>query len=284
MKIVKFNRLTPQLKQEIEILVSIVNKHDGTRASMKLDNSIQYYPEMDNLYLGYEGDTLVSAIKCFSILPATIELSGYTHPEYRGKGFFKQLLIQVYHEARAYGYEDVWHIIDTGSEIGIEWTLRKGLAYQKTEVVMSLVNYSSNKGPQGLFLKQFEDIELPVLIQLHEELFKLKRIFAEKYLNKVMNFKDKFFYALMDREHILGIGGIYYENEKAILYGIGIRERFRGNGYSKVLIDALIEEARNKGYCKIELEVDQDNQVAYRLYKNIGFVDLYAAASYREVL
>ena len=133
-------------------------------------------------------------------------------------------------------------------------------------------------------MKRAEEVELPVLVALHDELFGLSEKDSEKYLKKVMDFSDKDFYFMMDENSIIGLGGIYRDGGKAVLFGFGIRERFRGKGYSKVLIGELIDIARGLGFCEIELEVDQDNHRAYNLYKNAGFVEYYSMSYYRAIL
>ncbi len=281
----KMKILDASTKSLIEEMVGICNQNDGTRGEIKLDNSIQYYPEMNNLFVAFEDEKMVCVIRLSSLFKNSVELSGYTHPDYRDGGIFKRLLNEVFEEARCFQFHELLYVIDSDSITGIDWARKKSLIYQNTEVTMRLVNYSSlDKCKYEVFLKKVEDIELPVLVALHQELFKLSYEDSEKYLKKVMNYSQKDFYLMMDANAIIGLGGIYREDEKAILFGIGIRTMFRGKGYSKVLIGKLVNLARKQGYYDIELEVDQDNQKAYNLYKNIGFVDYFSMSYYRETL
>jgi GNAT superfamily N-acetyltransferase len=52
-----------------------------------------------------------------------------------------------------------------------------------------------------------------------------------------------------------------------------VRERFRGRGIGRLLLDATIAEWRLRGGHQIELEVSYDRTVARRLYEAAGFVD-----------
>jgi ribosomal protein S18 acetylase RimI-like enzyme len=281
----KMNILDAGTQNQIEEMVGICNQHDGTRGKIKLDNSVQYYPEMNNLFVAYEDEKMVCVIKLFSVFKKSVELSGYTHPDYRDGGVFKRLLTDATEEVRCFHFDEILYVIDSDSIIGLDWAEKKSLIYQSTEVTMRLVNYSSlDKCVHKVFLKKAEDMDVSVLIALHQELFNLSYDAAEKYLNKVMRYEDKDFYLMLDSERIIGLGGIYRQNSKAIIFGIGVRKAFRGKGYSKVLIGKLVNLARKQEYFDIELEVDQDNHRAYNLYKGVGFVDYYSMSYYRENL
>jgi GNAT superfamily N-acetyltransferase len=52
-----------------------------------------------------------------------------------------------------------------------------------------------------------------------------------------------------------------------------VRERFRGRGIGRSLLDAAIAEWRLRGGHQVELEVSYDRTVARRLYEAAGFVD-----------
>jgi GNAT superfamily N-acetyltransferase len=53
---------------------------------------------------------------------------------------------------------------------------------------------------------------------------------------------------------------------------IAVAPAHRGRGIGSVLLDALIERARDDGYWRLRLSVDPDNPAA-RLYRRHGFVD-----------
>lgn len=282
-RLVGLKEIDINTQNQIIELINQCNKEDKTHGSAKLDNSVPYYEDMKSYFLYYDEDTLISFIKLFGIFDHSIELYGYTLPVYRGKGCFKSVLEEAIKEVKAYGYSNIVYGIDTNSIKGLEWTTVKHLMYQSTEVTMKLINGSSiKKLDDALFIKKAEMIELPLLIALHEEIFKLEKEIAQKYLQNVMNFAYKEFYFLYSKNHLIGLGGIYYENDSASIFGVGIREQFRGQGYSKSLISGLIEIIHAEEICDIVLEVDQDNHIAYQLYKNLGFIELYSMSYYKE--
>ena len=62
-------------------------------------------------------------------------------------------------------------------------------------------------------------------------------------------------------------------NVKPYLYihDIIVYDIYRGKGLGKALIEKLIEISKERGYCKITLEVREDNFQAQGLYYHLGF-------------
>lgn len=63
-------------------------------------------------------------------------------------------------------------------------------------------------------------------------------------------------------------------NVKPYLYihDVIVLEEHRGNGVGRALMSKLIEQSVEKKYCKVTLEVREDNAVAQSLYGDLGFV------------
>ena len=62
-------------------------------------------------------------------------------------------------------------------------------------------------------------------------------------------------------------------NVKPYLYihDIVVNSNFRGKGLGKALMQRLEEVSKERGYCKITLEVRDDNRIAQNLYRSQGF-------------
>ncbi len=83
--------------------------------------------------------------------------------------------------------------------------------------------------------------------------------------------------------------GTVYVDKKAVACGLGVMERgyvglldivvkeeYRGCGFGKVLCQALLEKAKEKGATAGYLQVVDSNEVAKRLYRGLGFEDVYS--------
>jgi len=62
-------------------------------------------------------------------------------------------------------------------------------------------------------------------------------------------------------------------NVKPYLYihDVVIHADFRGKGLGRELLEKLVAYSNERNYCKITLEVREDNLVAQQLYKSLGF-------------
>lgn len=80
-----------------------------------------------------------------------------------------------------------------------------------------------------------------------------------------------------------------YLDRKAVACGLGVMEQgyvglldivvkaeYRGCGFGKVLCGALLDKAKEKGVTTGYLQVVDSNEVAKRLYMNLGFEDIYS--------
>jgi|SRR5690554_3032573 len=65
------------------------------------------------------------------------------------------------------------------------------------------------------------------------------------------------------------------EPRKAYLYGVGIKERYRGKGLGTWFLRTCFQQLRHEGLGWVELTVDPDNDSAIRVYQEkIGFQKL----------
>ena len=87
---------------------------------------------------------------------------------------------------------------------------------------------------------------------------------------------------------VIGHGIISLGAEEAHLLNVCVNPNFQGNGYGKLLVEHLINQARSRAANNMFLEVRLSNQVAYQLYEKLGFNevgvrhDYYPAFNGRE--
>lgn len=86
--------------------------------------------------------------------------------------------------------------------------------------------------------------------------------------------KDNMAYvvALLDNE-IIGGAGIRNIAGDGEITNVAITEKHRGNGYSELLLDALIEKGRSLGCSAFTLEVRVSNVAARKCYLRKGFIE-----------
>ena len=69
----------------------------------------------------------------------------------------------------------------------------------------------------------------------------------------------------------IGYGQIIIEDKVAIIVNFGIIEKYRKEGYGKVLLRYLLNIAMDNDFSKVSLKVDSNNVIAFKLYLSLGF-------------
>ncbi len=64
------------------------------------------------------------------------------------------------------------------------------------------------------------------------------------------------------------------ENERFLMDGIYVAQEARGQGVGTALLDAVVDEARRRGYSQVRLDVIDTNPRAKALYLHEGFVEV----------
>ena len=90
-------------------------------------------------------------------------------------------------------------------------------------------------------------------------------------LEMSLKYEDAFYLvAILDNE-IVGFAGYRVILDTADIENIVVKKSFRNKHIGTKLFEALIESIENSKIKIINLEVNQENNVAIKLYKNFGF-------------
>ena len=87
---------------------------------------------------------------------------------------------------------------------------------------------------------------------------------------EIKNNNSKLIVAKLNNE-IVGFAGISIVLDTAELTNIVVRKNYRGNGISSILLNYIIDLARNNNCKFINLEVNCNNSIALHLYEHFGF-------------
>ena len=90
-------------------------------------------------------------------------------------------------------------------------------------------------------------------------------------LESELNNTNSLYFVAKENENILGFAGIWITPDTVELNNIVIKKDSRGKGYSKVLLEKLIEISKETSREIFTLEVSEENVVAINLYKKYGF-------------
>lgn len=87
---------------------------------------------------------------------------------------------------------------------------------------------------------------------------------------EIKNNNSKLIVAKLNDE-IIGFAGISIVLDTAELTNIVVRKNYRGNGFSSILLNYIIDLAKNDNCKLVNLEVNCNNSIALHLYEHFGF-------------
>ncbi|VXB83528.1 ribosomal protein S18-alanine N-acetyltransferase [Plantibacter sp. T3] len=87
-----------------------------------------------------------------------------------------------------------------------------------------------------------------------------------------------------DDATLAGYGGLFApsRSDDADIQTIAVAAHARGRGLGRLLMQALIEQARQQDVAQVFLEVRADNPVAIALYRSLGFEELGVRPGYYQ--
>ena len=113
----------------------------------------------------------------------------------------------------------------------------------------------------ALFTRAYEGYFVPVQVD-EAALDLLERTFDLDF--------DASLVAFADGEPV-GLVNLGVRGDRGWIGGLGILPEARRQGWGRILMDAIHEQARSRGIVKISLEVIEANEAAFRLYENLGY-------------
>jgi len=101
----------------------------------------------------------------------------------------------------------------------------------------------------------------------------LDKVFDDKAIVDGLNKIEKIF-LIYDGNNVIASGGLKpVNNEIAELARMYTDDNYRGQGLAKMIIQNVINYAKEKGYKKIILDTWKDSASARKLYTSLGFIE-----------
>jgi ribosomal protein S18 acetylase RimI-like enzyme len=268
------SKINEEAAKQIREVENICKAHDKTNGNISLDSSLNFYPEMKSIFLFYEDDKLISLLSIFMPTEKEAEISAYTLPEHRRKGFFKKLLNKAIEELKKYKLTDLLFVCEPQSKDGRE-------AIKKLDAELCFTEYFLRYRGSLMDLEKQQQsrirLQMAVLKDLEAIAIMSQQIFNDNYEGSKSMAAKSFeadnrtqYIAVLDDKPV-GVGAVSFENDEASIFGLGILPQYQGNGFGKEFFNLILLELKRKGLQNISIEVDSANKNALNLYVKSGF-------------
>ncbi len=273
MKIFKLHKLNKHQKADMEALVQECLKADGLERTIYPDNDINFYADLDSFYLLYDNRKLVSALAIFEPLEKEAEITAYTLPSERKKGYFKALLHKAVKELIKYGLYRILLVVESKSVSGFSALKAFKTNYLKSEYLLFFCfDRRKEEGNNLIELRKLTREKQAQAAALSSEIFCTDIEETRDIIEISMNSQTMNCYGAYLEDKLIGICNISHGKEKASIFGFGIASSFQGKGYGRLFLNQVMNMLQKEEIKSITLHVGSENTRAFSLYTRIGFI------------
>jgi ribosomal protein S18 acetylase RimI-like enzyme len=258
---------------EITILVGICNDYDKTH--YVFDECEDFKSESDiNTFLLYDESQLISAVTLFVPNKAEAELLAFTLPPHRRKGLFRKLLQEVETELRRRKTDSILFVCDRNSKEGMLTIYKTKSEYDYSEFLMKYnEDKQSGSNVSGkVTVQEAHEQDKGKLIQINKNAFNEKEGEPAQIIDEIFKSNRRKLFSIIYDGILVGMIGIYTEEERKYIYGFCVDKEYQGRGIGKQALQKIVIIClKEKDTHEIVLEVQTDNENALKLYTQVGF-------------
>ncbi|WP_073029922.1 GNAT family N-acetyltransferase [Desulfosporosinus lacus] len=257
---------------EVLDLEGICIDHDSLRGSVFLDSSLNINQQIKSFFLLYKNGKLISMLSMFIPTKNEAEITAYTLPKFRGKGYFKSLLGKAVEELRAFDIPELLFVCESPSISGKRVIDALNADYDHTEYFMRFdrASYTRLNRYRLILLKAVQE-DLEKAIAANMKVFDDSREESKSLIeNCFLSDTREQYLAVLDDE-IIGIASVNLEEEDVTIFGFGIVPEYRSKGYGKELLHLIVDDLLQRGRSDITIDVNNENANAIELYQKTGF-------------
>lgn len=311
------SKINPKQRDRIETLCKICCQAEPIRLSLPLPKAGDELSD-ERFFALYDEGRLVSLIHLFYPDHMVGELIGFTHPEFRRQGYFKQLLSLAADYGEEIGLEQIYLISDGNSKdaqhalsaLGLtaeysEYMLGKTLASAtisdcnvpdsdvpdcsandceasdaKTRSVHDLACPLTLTKTDRSPLTLTKAARSPLTAALFSEIFQTDIAQCEAYLEEISSDSRILTYVLQLDNHPIGQTQLTFIGDMAYVSGFGILPEYRRQGYGLQFLQILEQHLAKHSIATLTLQVSDHNKNALSLYRKDGFETLEALHYY----
>jgi ribosomal protein S18 acetylase RimI-like enzyme len=265
------NKLTQEQMEMIRTLQERCRLHDGIKGSLFLENTLNFYPDMPCFYLLLGEDSVQGVLSVFAPTKQTAEICAYVQPEARKQGYFKQMFSDAFDTLQAYGYQTAIFVHEYKCAEAKSMINRWPVSLEHAEYLLVYRGNIVREMPKldSIDIREVEQGDLMEIAALSGN------IFGDTSISDSLTYKSFYdhnvrYYCAVCNEQIIGVCSVRQSDEALYIYGFGIAQNYRGQGYGRAFLYHVLDSLKNKKQ-DILLEVDSTNRLAFTLYVSSGF-------------
>lgn len=243
--------------EQLELAVPDLNEEDGT--------AYLYYQSSKN-------PKLISVLFCYD-LEDYLEVSAFTSPAHRCQGAFTSLfqkLMEGYEETPVCFYPDgnSYDALMTMEVLDCEYSGTEHLMrLEKRPEVAVDAAIAENNATVTLYPATKDD--LLALVAVHSAAFDMEKEDSIAFLEQSFDTGETI-WCITANNTIVGLVLTSIQPDQTNLYGLAIHPEYQKKGYGRDAVKVLLQKPEIT--FPVTLHVTEENEAAFKIYKNIGFV------------
>lgn len=269
-KIKEFTELTEKDKASIRELIDDCIRYE------QLELAVPDLDEEDGIaYLYYQSSKnpkLISVLFCYD-LEDYLEVSAFTSPAHRCQGAFTSLfqkLMEGYEETPVCFYPDgnSYDALMTMEVLDCEYSGTEHLMrLEKRPEVAVDASIAENNATVTLYPATKDD--LLALVAVHSAAFDMEKEDSIAFLEQSFDTGETI-WCITANNTIVGLVLTSIQPDQTNLYGLAIHPEYQRKGYGRDAVKVLLQKPEIT--FPVTLHVTEENEPAFKIYKNIGFV------------
>ena len=279
MVVKSFHHLEEAQEEQIRELEELCSQHEtpALQSYVYLSSDMNRNPKKNCFYLLYEDGILVSFLSVFAPRQEG-EISAFTHPEYRRRGYFTELLKRMRQDWKE--LSQLLFVAEPASKSARAVLDSLGAAYDFSEYMMyyggNIPKRSparkNNTGRAKLQLRKAKPADETVMSGMLASIFSMQEQDAADWYHRLMEEPSVHVFQAVSGNSPIGVGALSDEGDRMTLFALGIKKALRGRGYGRDLLQLLIEYwQENFGEKELLLETDSHSARAVSLFRRHGF-------------
>lgn len=272
MTILRQTTLSEEQTSQVRALELCCNQHDNAASKLFLYSHFNFDQSMNCFYLLYEEGRLISFLTLFCPSKKEVELSGFTLPSHRRKGYFNRLFTLAKEEITKFGVDEILFVHNPKAEDAKPILKKLNAVYDFSEYIMSysgdVVEYQSDRLAlvPVTEIADKEEIALLFTSAFNEE----SELDAGHWFDCNFETATSTMYKAVVDEKMVGILCVDYKEEPVSIFGLCIRKEEQAKGYGKAMLLSVLSLLTKAGH-GIRLDVNSVNDVAFAMYQKYGF-------------